>query len=145
MEFSEFIAMKTRLVHNSVTKWAERTNSGAKSIVWWIRIGGEKNRKKNRKSRETTERPLLIQSTQETKKTIRRDSTVYSIIRQTSLCGLYPYKEQLVLSSEGTLLSFPIAGIKPYARLSRKSTCHRTSKCTIAAGLCSLTYWRNII
>ena len=36
--------MKTRPINNSVRKWAERTKSGAKSIVEWLRIGGQNNR-----------------------------------------------------------------------------------------------------
>ena len=38
-----FIAKK-RPIHNSVKKWADKTISGAKSVVGWIRIGGKKNR-----------------------------------------------------------------------------------------------------
>ena len=37
--------MKTRTIHNSVKKWADRAINGAKPIVLWVRIGGKKNRK----------------------------------------------------------------------------------------------------
>ena len=36
--------MKTRPIHNSVKKWADRAISGAKSVVEWFRTGGKKNR-----------------------------------------------------------------------------------------------------
>ena len=39
-----FVAMKTRQIHNSVKKWADRAISGTKSVVGWFRIGGKKNR-----------------------------------------------------------------------------------------------------
>ena len=39
-----FVAMKTRPIHNSVKKWADRAISGAKSVVGWFRTGGKKNR-----------------------------------------------------------------------------------------------------
>ena len=35
-----FIAMKTRPIHNSVNKWADRAKSGVKSTVGWTRTGG---------------------------------------------------------------------------------------------------------
>ena len=44
MKLEGFIAIKMRPIHNSVEKWAERTKSGAKSIVGWIRTRGKKNR-----------------------------------------------------------------------------------------------------
>ena len=39
-----FITMKTRPIHNSVKKWAERGKNGVKSIIGWIRTGGKSNR-----------------------------------------------------------------------------------------------------
>ena len=39
-----FVAMKTRPIHNSVKKWADRAISGAKLVVGLIRTGGKKNR-----------------------------------------------------------------------------------------------------
>ena len=44
MKLEGFITMKTRPIHNSVKKWAERAKSGVKLIVGWIRTGGKKNR-----------------------------------------------------------------------------------------------------
>ena len=68
VKLEEFIAMKTRPIHNSVKKWAKGAKSGVKSIVGWIRTGG----KNNREIIERTERPLPTQSTQETKKENKR-------------------------------------------------------------------------
>ena len=39
-----FITMKTRPIHNSVKKWADRAIIGAKSIVGWFSTGRKKNR-----------------------------------------------------------------------------------------------------
>ena len=44
-KLEEFIAMKTRPIHDSVKKWADRTKRGAKAIVGWIRTGRNTNRK----------------------------------------------------------------------------------------------------
>ena len=37
-----FVAMKTRPIHNSVKKSADRVISGAKSVVGWFRPGGKR-------------------------------------------------------------------------------------------------------
>ena len=91
-----FIAMKTRPIHNSVKKWADRAISDAKSVVGWIRTGG----KKNREIIERTENRQRIQFKNEQykktrKKTKGRDSTEYSTMRQTSLCGFISVKNDL--------------------------------------------------
>ena len=39
-----FIAMKTRPIHKSAKKWADRAKTNVKSIVEWIKIGGKNNR-----------------------------------------------------------------------------------------------------
>ena len=39
-----FVAMKTRPIHNSFKKWADRAISGSKSVVGWFRTGGKKDR-----------------------------------------------------------------------------------------------------
>ena len=39
-----FIAMKTRLMHNRVNKWAEQVMSKVESIVEWIKTGGKQSR-----------------------------------------------------------------------------------------------------
>ena len=83
-----FVAMKTSPIHNSVKQWADREVIGVKSLVGWFRTGG----KKNREIIEWTENRQRIQFKNEQyknprKKTKGRDSTVYSTLRQTSLCG----------------------------------------------------------
>ena len=77
-----FVAMKTRPIHNSVKKWADRAISGAKSVVGWFRTG----RKKNRKIIERVENRQRNQFKNEQykkprKKTKSRDSIVYSAMR----------------------------------------------------------------
>ena len=39
-----FVAMKTKSIHNSVKQWANTAKPGVKSIIGWIRTGGQKNR-----------------------------------------------------------------------------------------------------
>ena len=46
LEVEGLITMKTRLIHNSVSKWAELAKSGIKSIVERIKTGGNNNREK---------------------------------------------------------------------------------------------------
>ena len=38
------IVMKTRPIHNSVSKWADRATSKVKSVVEWIKTGGKNNK-----------------------------------------------------------------------------------------------------
>jgi len=91
-----FVAMKTRPIHNSVKKRADRAISGAKSVVGWFRTGGKKNkeiieraekRQRDHFRHEAHKKPR--------KKTIKRDSTVYSTMRQKSLCGFISLKNDL--------------------------------------------------
>ena len=39
-----FIAIKSRPIHYSVSKWAKQVKSKVKSIVEWIKTGGKNNR-----------------------------------------------------------------------------------------------------
>ena len=91
-----FVAMKTRPIRNSVKKWVDRAISGAKLVVGWFRTGV----KKNREIIETTENRHREQFKNEQykkprKKPKSRDSTVYSTMRQTSLCGFISLKNDL--------------------------------------------------
>ena len=102
-----FVAMKTRPIHNSVKKWADRAISGAKSVVGWIKTGG----KKNREIIEITENRQKVQFKNEQykkprKKPKSRDSTVYSTMRQTSLCGFISLKNDLYWTVRGLLYLF---------------------------------------
>ena len=36
--------MKTKSIHNSVKEWADTAKLGVKSIIGWIRTGGQENR-----------------------------------------------------------------------------------------------------
>ena len=91
-----FVAMKTRPIHNSAEKRKDRAISGAKSVIGWVRTGGKKNieilerneqRQRNQFKNEQFKKPR--------KKTIKRDSTVYSTMRQMSLCGFIYLKNNL--------------------------------------------------
>ena len=91
-----FIAMKTRPIHNSVKKWADRAKRGAKSIVGWIRTGRKKNREIiERAEKRQRDHFKNEQYKKPQKKTKSRDSTVYSTMRQTSLCGFISLKNNL--------------------------------------------------
>ena len=91
-----FVAMKTRPIHNSVKKWADRAISCAKSVVGWIRTGGKKNKEIiERTENRQREQFKTEQYKKSRKKTKSRDSTVYSTMRQTSLCGFTFLKNDL--------------------------------------------------
>ena len=101
-----FITMKTRSIHNSVSKWAERAKSRVKSIVEWIIIGGKNNRAViERVDKRHRDHFWHKAHKKPKKKTKGRDSTIYSTMRQTSEWFYIP-KEQLVLISEGTPISY---------------------------------------
>ena len=38
-----FIAMKTKVITNSITQWAKRLTIKVKSVLEWIRTGGKEN------------------------------------------------------------------------------------------------------
>ena len=80
-----FIAIKTRPIHNSVSKWADQATSKVKSIVEYIKTGGKNNRAvlerlekryRDHFQHKTHKKPK--------KKTKGRDSTVYYTMRQMS-------------------------------------------------------------
>ena len=43
-KLEEFIVMKTKLINNSVSKWANWATSKVKPIIEWIETGGKNNR-----------------------------------------------------------------------------------------------------
>ena len=91
-----FVAMKTRSIHNSVKKWADRAISGAKSVIGWFRTGGQKNREIIEKvQKRQTDHFRHEAHKNSRKKRRKKDSTVYSIMRQTSLCGFMSIKNNL--------------------------------------------------
>ena len=96
MKLEGFITMKTRPIHSSVKKWAKRAKSGTKSIIGWIRTGGKKNREIIARAKKR-QRDHFRQETHKKpkKKPKGRDSTVYSTMRQTSLCGFISLKNDL--------------------------------------------------
>ena len=80
--------MKTRTIHNSVSKWAEQAKSKVKSIFKWIKTGGKNNRtviERVEKRHRDNFRHKAHKKPK--KKTKRRDRTVYSTMRQTTLGG----------------------------------------------------------
>ena len=58
-----FVAMKTRSIHNSVKKWADRAISGAKSVIGWFRTGKKKNREKQKEQKIDRENNLKMINT----------------------------------------------------------------------------------
>ena len=83
-----FVAMKTKSIHNSVKQWADTAKLGVKSIIGWIRTGGQNNRdiierNENRERRQFQNE----QYKKPRKKSKSRDSTVYSTMKQQSLSG----------------------------------------------------------
>ena len=95
-KLERFIAMTTRLIYNSVSKWANWATSKVKSIIEWIKPGGNNNRA----ALERLEKRYRDQFRNEAHKKSRkkrkgRDSTVYSTMRQTSLSGFISLKNDL--------------------------------------------------
>ena len=91
-----FVAIKTRPICNSVKKWKDRAISGAKTVIGWFKKGGNKNREIIERAEKQQRDHFRHESHKKpTKKTIRRDSTVYSTMRQTSLCGFISLKNNL--------------------------------------------------
>jgi len=91
-----FVAMKTITIHNSVKQWVDRAVIGIKSLIGWFRTGGKRNREiieriENRQRAQFKNE----QYKKSRKKTKSRDSTVYSTMRQTSLCGFISLKNDL--------------------------------------------------
>ena len=88
--------MKTRPIHNSVKKWADRAISGAKSVIGWFRTGERKNREIIERAEKRQRDHFRHKAHKKPrKKTIKWDSTVYSTMRQTSLCGFISLKYDL--------------------------------------------------
>ena len=80
--------MKTKSIHNSVKQWVDTAKLGVKSIIGWIRTGGQNNRdiierNENRERRQFQNE----QYKKPRKKSKSRDSTVYSTMKQQSLSG----------------------------------------------------------
>ena len=74
----------------------DKAKRGAKSIVGWIRTGGKKNREIIERAEKRQRDHFQHKAHKKPKeKTIRRDSTVYSTMRQTSLCGFISLKNDL--------------------------------------------------
>mmetsp|Transcript_3892 Transcript_3892/g.4016 ORF Transcript_3892/g.4016 Transcript_3892/m.4016 type:complete len:162 (+) Transcript_3892:2-487(+) len=92
-----FIAMKTRLIHNSIRKWVKRSTSEVKSIVEWIRIRGKNNKEAIERIEKRLRDHFRHEAHKKTpkKKTKGRDSTVYSTMRQTALSGFISVKNNL--------------------------------------------------
>ena len=89
-KLERFITMKTRPIHNSVSKWAKGAKSNVKSIVEWIKTGGKYNRailERVEKRHKDHFRPKVHKKPK--KKTKGKGTTVYSILilRQTSQSG----------------------------------------------------------
>ena len=91
-----FVTMKTRPIHNSVKQWADRAVIGVKSVIGWFRTGGKKNREIIERTENGQRAQFKNEQHKKPRKKIKsRDSTVYSTMRQTSLCGFIPLQINL--------------------------------------------------
>ena len=92
-----FVAMKTKPIHNSVKQWADnRAVIGVKSVIGWFRTGGKKIREIiERAEKRQRDHFKNKQYKKPRKKTKSRDSTVYSTMRQQSLCGFISLNNDL--------------------------------------------------
>ena len=91
-----FVAMKTRPIHNSVKQWADRAVIGVKSVIGCFRTGGKKNREIIERTENRQKAQFKNEQYKKPRKKIKsRDSRVYSTMRQTSLCGFIPLKNDL--------------------------------------------------
>jgi len=88
--------MKTRAINNSVREWAKRFTGKVKSIVNWIRVGVKNNKESIDRIEERLRDYYQHKAHKKPrKKTRRRDSTVYSTMRLTALCGFMSLKDDL--------------------------------------------------
>ena len=70
-------------------------NQWCQTVVRWFRAGGKKNREIERAEKQQRDHFKNKQYKKSQKKTKSRDSTVYSTMRQTSLCGFISLKNNL--------------------------------------------------
>ena len=119
------ITMKTRPIHNSVKKWAKRVRSEVKLIIGWIKTGGKNNREIIERVEKQQRDHFQHKAHTKTEKENRRKGQ-YRILHHETNISVWSYipKEQLVLISEGTLISIPLAGIKHYVSCCCKSDLH---------------------
>ena len=80
--------MRTRPITNSVSKWAKQAICTVKSIVEWIKTGGQHNREKlERLEKRYRDHFRHNAHKKPQKKKKGSDSTVHPTLRQTSLSG----------------------------------------------------------
>ena len=102
-----FIAMKTRPIHNSVSKWADQARSKVKSIIEWIKTGGNNNKAVlERLEKRHRDHFRHKAHKKPRKKTKGRNSTVYSTLRQTPLSSYITLKNDLYWSLRGFTYPF---------------------------------------
>ena len=88
-----FIAMRTKAITNSVREWAKRSTGRVRSIVDWIRVKGTNNKKAiDRIEKRQRDFYRHEAHTKPRKKKRKRNSTVYSTMRQTALIGFISLK-----------------------------------------------------
>ena len=82
-----FVAMKTKSIHNSVKQWADTAKLGVKSLIGWIRTGGKNNREIIERAEDRQRQRFKNEQYKKPRKKKKgRDSTVYSTMKQQSLC-----------------------------------------------------------
>ena len=90
-----FIAMKTRAINNSVKKWAKWSTGRVKSIVDWIVRGMNNKEAVDRIEKRQRDFYRHEAHKKPRKKKRKKDSAVYSTMRQTALSGFISLKKDL--------------------------------------------------
>ena len=89
-----FIIMKTKSITNSMSKWDKQATCRVKSIIDWIKIGGNNNREAIKRV-EKRNRDHFRHKAHKKPRKKGRDSTVHSTLRQTFLSGFVSLNKDL--------------------------------------------------
>mmetsp|Transcript_1429 Transcript_1429/g.1644 ORF Transcript_1429/g.1644 Transcript_1429/m.1644 type:complete len:89 (-) Transcript_1429:92-358(-) len=87
--------MKTRAINNSVKKWAKRSAGRVRSIVDWIVRGTNNKEAVDRIEKRQRDFYRHEAHKKPRKKKRKKDSAVYSTMRQTALSGFISLKNDL--------------------------------------------------
>ena len=90
-----FIAMKTKAINNSVQKWAKQSTGRVRSIIDWIVRGTNNKEAVDRIEKRQRDFYRHEAHKKPRKKKRKKDSAVYSTMRQTALSGFISLKNDL--------------------------------------------------
>mmetsp|Transcript_18530 Transcript_18530/g.20387 ORF Transcript_18530/g.20387 Transcript_18530/m.20387 type:complete len:161 (+) Transcript_18530:85-567(+) len=90
-----YIAMNTRAITNSVQQWAKRSTGKVRSIINWIVRGTNNKEAVNRIEKRQRDFYRHEAHKKPRKKKRKKDSAVYSTMRQTALSGFISLKNDL--------------------------------------------------